>query len=1030
MVRTILLVVALVAVQCAAPAGEATDDFVLHERIGRTWRNEAVRFVLTPAQAAQAAAGRALLGPDGAAVPYQAVAGQPAAIEFMTDLEPYERRAYRFGAGAASAATDLVWSEDAGAIRVRNGRTGIAIRKQLAAKQGPVEGMLLTSGKWVGGSALKPSAATYAVTVTARGPVFAEIRCDATFADSGTWRIAFRLNANEPVVLVDEGVPLRNATFSLSLSENFAPDRLFFRQGKTVPAPNGEDWNVDTGTNRLWEISKPNTIFLLEPWLRWGDDPPSARGQCFSVFNAAGNDLLSIAARNASSWALPGGGAGIVEAKHHRHKVRVDFTPLPTAAVRKWMITALAKDVSVPGTRDLAMGRMQAPPTQYLIKHGHFPLDVVKDWVLHWQEGERTYPRLLVTRELVDRFRARLKPEEQAAFAAQIPGFLAKPLDGNTVTDPVLAYFMTNDARLARYLADEAVKMVQHSVDTFLVQPDEPYGSKPHHHYWLGSTPLLLDAALGTGLIAPEARKRLMAQLAFVGHAINRPDYWSPERGFAGTPNMTAVVNNYRLLTACTIPSHPLAKGWVDAAITRMVWELDNYSDANGGWLEAPNYAVYAYDQILSALVMTRNAGLNDHLFTNPKVKAVARWLAKTSTPPDSRAGGRRHLPAVGNTHIYEPTGEFGLLAVLFKDQDPAFSAEMRWMHRQHGSFPAVSIGGADAGFPGYRRLLTDWELPERAPAYGSELFPGAGVLLRSGFPDPRETQLHLLAGSFGGNRSHWDDDSGSFTFWGRGRIVCDDFGYCADGAANGSELHSMVDGPGSKAARIFDVQDFAAQPHLDYVNGTRGPWRRQIAFVKDADPAQPSYALVRDTTAEAGVLRLWFTAAKVTPRADGALVEGREDVDTDVYFLTPRAPGELAVAERTMLAMAMLMPDGGTAPGSTTQLSLATATPAKGATAFLLYPRLKSERAPVVTPFAEGRAVKVVSAAGTDWLFLADTPFTAAEGDVSFTGTVGSVRLRGTALTLTLGAGGRLAARGASLESGKPTAKDVVPAR
>ncbi len=44
---------------------------------------------------------------------------------------------------------------------------------------------------------------------------------------------------------------------------------------------------------------------------------------------------------------------------------------------------------------------------------------------------------------------------------------------------------------------------------------------------------------------------------------------------------MNSVVNNYRMLTACTIPSHPLAKKWVDSAIGQMIVELNGFSDAN-----------------------------------------------------------------------------------------------------------------------------------------------------------------------------------------------------------------------------------------------------------------------------------------------------------------------------------------------------------------------------------------------------------------------------------------------------------------
>jgi len=36
----------------------------------------------------------------------------------------------------------------------------------------------------------------------------------------------------------------------------------------------------------------------------------------------------------------------------------------------------------------------------------------------------------------------------------------------------------------------------------------------------------------------------------------------------------------------------------------------------------------------------------------------------------------------------FEKTGEFALLADLWKDKDPEFSSQMQWMFRQQGSDP------------------------------------------------------------------------------------------------------------------------------------------------------------------------------------------------------------------------------------------------------------------------------------------------------------------------------------------------------
>lgn len=171
-------------------------------------------------------------------------------------------------------------------------------------------------------------------------------------------------------------------------------------------------------------------------------------------------------------------------------------------------------------------------------------------------------------------------------------------------------------------------------------------------------------------------------------------------------------------------------------------------------------------------------------------MKKVIEWLAKISTPPDSRAGGRRHLPPIGNTYMHEPTSELGHIAYLWRDRDPEFASHMQWMHRQHGSRLEPGIGGFYPTLAGYRTFLVDPAIPEKPPAWTSELFPEAGVMLRNGFPTDRETQLCLIAGRL---HDHYDDDSGSFTLWGKGRLLANDFGYsspnefvacCADARA------------------------------------------------------------------------------------------------------------------------------------------------------------------------------------------------------------------------------------------------------
>ncbi len=102
---------------------------------------------------------------------------------------------------------------------------------------------------------------------------------------------------------------------------------------------------------------------------------------------------------------------------------------------------------------------------------------------------------------------------------------------------------------------------------------------------------------------------------------------------------------------------------------------------------------------------MAHHAGFSDALFTEPKVKLVARWLAAINTPPDARIGGYRHHPAIGHTYVNEPCGDFGLLAHLFQQRDPKFSAQMQWQFAQNNMYSAPGIGGFYPRWPDSERF-------------------------------------------------------------------------------------------------------------------------------------------------------------------------------------------------------------------------------------------------------------------------------------------------------------------------------------
>jgi hypothetical protein len=1006
-----------------AQSNEASEVFELQDFLGRTWRNESVVFAASAAQLASARAELPLIGPNQKPVLYQIVegsAGAPPAIEFLADLDPFEKRAYHFAraGGHAAVATDLKIEETAETIRLVNSRIGISIRKKLGEGQGPIEGIRLPSGHWIGNSRLLERVpSSYSVSLVARGPVFAEIICDIKFAEARSWQLRLRIQANEPVVLVDEKFSLNDSTsFQLLLSPQFSPDGLFYRLGKAGPGSEGKlaTWKIPTTSDA--------TVFVLEPWLHWWER--ERQGTWFALYNEQRPDLLAIAARTPSLWVDP---KHIEQRASSRTFLTSDRAGLKwTLALedgaRQWMIAALDKTASLAPLREENL--YQAPlPQQYQIKYSDFPLNRIKDYITRWRGDENDHPRLIVRKNDIAALcrNFRLDP-------AKLVDYRKAPIVDSRMGEPITYYLCTHDLELGQHLTSTAVSWMQDAVNMLVRQNAKvTLGFAPHQQTAIATAMNLADVIWSSGYLSAELRDRMKAQVAILAYTVNRDDYWSPPRGFAANPNMTSTVAAYRALLGAMIPAHPMAAAWVANGIKELKHQLDHWSDDDGGWLEAPHYAMVAYDYLLGVFLMAHNAGFDDSLY-DPRMKKIAEWFAKISTPPDPELDGHRHLPPIGNTYMREPTGEFGLIANLWKRKDPEFAANMQWMHQQHGSPAEPGLGGFYPILAGFRQFLIDRDIVSKPPAYRSEKFSRTGVMLRNHFPSDRETQLYLIAGA---NHEHYDQDSGSFTLWGKGRLIANDFGYEGDMPA---EDHNMVVASGASSGEIMQVAEFSSGPDLDYVRGVKkGEWTRQIAFIKDSDPLGPNYFVISDSlrresaawrfwstlkTPAPATWRLWLTAEKVTTtKGQSAMAVGKEDVNTDIFFIEP-AGVSLRTEQKTRQTSGIAAGVYGTVSTSQTGL-IATSNGDSGFTA-IVYPRLKSEPPPVFTELAGGKAIKVQSDATTDYVFLASAPFAYQDRDISFSGTVGLVRIRSHEATLSLGAQGKLTAFGRALDRTK----------
>ena len=982
-------------------------DFVLREHLGRNWTHELVTFPLNAAQLVAVKQGAQVVGANNDVLPSQLMegTGQPR-LAFQVTLPAGVTQAYKLDKTKKALVADIKVEETQDRLQLGNEHIGIAIRKKLQGNEAPIAGIRLRSNALTAGSTRSGGAeiAKYSVEVTARGPVFAEAVCQVTFADQGRWSLSFRILRGEPVVLVKESfdapggglikVPLTGPAFQ--------PTDLVYRKGMG-----------NLGQYDAWKIAS-GRVFALEPWLHWWVS--ERQGNWFAMHNA--KDMLMMAAITPSEWKDP----------EWKGKAEQPALMIPIAndkdglvaemslggGSRKWMLgTPLYQESVAPLTgKNL---RIAPLPQRYLIKHGDFPLDLVKDYVLDWNGDHDNYPRLFIGKSELPKLRAQLKNDP-----AEVKRWISdQPIDKYNIDSPLNTYFASQNPQLEKAILAKNTEWLQLVVDDFLEQNNRvTLGVAPHmQSVFLLPTINLTDAMLGAPGVTAEQRKQMLAKIAFLGYAVNRDDYWSPSRGFAANPNMTTTVALYQTALASLVPSHPLAKAWAERGLTELRRQLFSWSDEDGGWLETPHYAMVALDHMIGAFLMAKNAGFGDYLHEE-RIRKVCEWLAKISTPRDRRTGGFRHYPPIGNTYMGEGTSMFGIIAGLWKERDPAFASQMQWMCDEHGS-PPIGLFGPFGTFSGYKAMLKAHGVVPKAPQYGSEWFRNTGVVLRNTIGSERETYLHLIAGS---QHDHYDFDSGSIVIWGKGQLLADDFGYIGRHAA---QWHSMLTSSAVNSDSNMVIDTFSPSKALDYVSGKKGPWQRQIAFMKDADPMGPTGFLIRDNhdADEEAIWRLWLMAKKITLHAQGATIEGEDDVDLDVYFFDA---GKLGLKTEATVQKGMGRRDKKEGPIELPQTALVATLKGRGSISAFLYPRLKTEAVPKVSWFAKGAGVQIETATGTDYLFLNNSKEEgkSPDGKAGFQCQSGSIQLRNKATTMTLGTAGKVIYGGRVLESAKATSQ------
>ena len=883
-------------------------------------------------------------------------AGQPVAaqvtedgkgLSFITDLPANATRTFTVrddGQGAAPA-TAVSAVADAKAMTLANGLLAVQTPPvQVNTYNTPVPASTLPApilafrgadGIWKGSSKVLATrlVKSFSVRLTAKGPVYSEVRYEMTFAAGGFFRATVRVEDRVPLVKVteeyDPGVMDGTDAWELNLTTGWAPDR----QETAHTCGNG---TVDAGHVEPLENLKSKPSWYLVPDSAWG--PPISE---LGLFNDAAQKATPAAYplvgivplhkgdwRNMNALEIQSTGAADVRVRFPMSRRNASWLREVTSETSPFSMQEHEPGQSTTYSRrhwglqlaEPAMscvceaGRPCGPVYQARLFYGVVGLDRYKDFQLDWPDTGVSYPRLYLKKDDIAKRKALLT---NASYA---PDFKDKVLKG------ILA-FSGEDAT-----GDRRVKSALYGLSGI---NQAVFLSPTTGHHWTAAqylTASAADDALGWNKLPKATRAEMRARIALICYLWEDADIISYADGsHPGNPNMGTARFSPMVSFLPLVPDHPMFAKWRAHMAQYLDYKATEQTAPGGGYFEyGAAYHMHGYARIMNVLPALQVAGAPPLAHLLDVDQANWRYYMNLLTPVDSR-WKYRMIPGLANgmpgytEHIIEASGELAA-------RDPELAANLAWAWRENGA--------SDRGDPigGMNSLLATQSPAPKAPALHSEIYPGVGVIFRA-HQGPEETYMFLRSGN---NWSHWTEDQGHIILMSRGATLLPYQPYQYWSCQNKAfDDHNVVrfGHPENKIPHAWpdsNIIDHAFGPTVDYAWSCTGfpdwyiqpgatpefggvvdapvgsgglrkladgiaqkqgafDWHRQVMFLKGKTGASPNYFVVRDSTTGDGALApylmLNLLGKKEGVKADGGslLVDSEWPVKLDVRF--PQLP-------------------------------------------------------------------------------------------------------------------------------------------
>ena len=754
----------------------------------------------------------------------------------------------------------------------------------------PIQGIRLPGGNWMGvgtmnvdGKLLKRK-----VTVSASGPVFAEVQVHDVWSGDRQYRCRVRLVARQPVVHITESFSLGpGAKMAMRFAQEVLPDTshgLIQSLPGHLKKPGQEAIDLRQAgliaklfSWRYYKLAKYASWFAA-----WSSKQPSPVLGVFTTFPQV--------------WKLPGG---------HPHDNRwYQVGPAPIDVVANEDRSMSFKLSLAKGTRSYCLYLADsasfnaASPNGLVAAKRQFsdvPLQRAKDWTLRWSSKAR-HPRLFFDESDLPRLRKSL-PKFSKLHKQFITGKPASEA-GKGVTfieDLTCRYLMTGEKEVLRLAlkADDPIPRIEMNIHRVGLLPElrcrvndmlNGDGLNPvsfNNIMWIADHLLFrvitADVALGADVVSTEEKKEIRRLLATIAYQLESHEMVPPQsNGYqTGMPNMIAPFYACLGLIGALLPDHPHSRRWMQRCHSKLKENMYWLSRPDGAWGETFYYQERVLRGYVPAAIALVRQGM-PNLLHDERTLSVLKAAVAVLTPRDPR-NQARNFPSIGDATYYTPKPSIAWAAKSVAGKDAQLATQLQWAWQQQGR----PVGWLFNRFHPLTWFFVDPDARASAPSLSSQEQDGAALILRSRYNTPTESYLHLRAGSFA--TGHFQDDQLSLHWFAKGAPLCLDWGYYGNRETRPADLHNRTV---LSKTRTYggELVERAFLPRLDYAHirdCDKNNRVRRLLFIRGDKPADPEYMLIRDSISEAGRWNLW-TVAKGLEMKLAQKVEEEEEEEED----------------------------------------------------------------------------------------------------------------------------------------------------